>query len=208
MSGRVDARFPGFSAVGQSQHWDAATRAVVLARLRTPGRPRFFSDRELGTLTALIGRLVDVDDDLARSLAGSVDARIADEETDGWHYDDMPPDDEVWRRSLAGLDEDAAARDGAAFAALTVTTRHDVLAAIDQGDAPTWHDLPRKHVWNLWMRYACTAYYAHPTAWDEMGWAGPAYPRGYKHIGVDAREPFEVADREPQQDPTRSVRTA
>jgi len=33
------------------------------------------------------------------------------------------------------------------------------------------------------------------TAWNEIGFGGPAYPRGYKNIGIDAREPWEVADR-------------
>ncbi len=57
-------------------------------------------------------------------------------------------------------------------------------------------------VWSLWTRYACTAFYAHPWAWNEMGFPGPAYPRGYKNTGVDAREPFEVLDHRPI-DPTR-----
>lgn len=25
------------------------------------------------------------------------------------------------------------------------------------------------HLWNLWMRYACSAYYSHPWAWNEIG---------------------------------------
>ena len=49
-----------------------------------------------------------------------------------------------------------------------------------------------KHVWSLWTRYACTAFYSHPWAWNEIGFAGPAYPRGYKNTGIDARERFEV----------------
>ena len=50
-------------------------------------------------------------------------------------------------------------------------------------------------MWSLWTRYACTAFYSHPWAWNEIGFPGPAYPRGYKNPGVDAREPFEVARR-------------
>ena len=42
-----------------------------------------------------------------------------------------------------------------------------------------------------------------PAAWDEIGFPGPAYPRGYKNIGVDALEPFEVRDARPAQDPVR-----
>ena len=43
----------------------------------------------------------------------------------------------------------------------------------------------------------CTAFYSHPAAWNEIGFAGPAYPRGYKNLGVDRREPFEVPTRAP-----------
>src|SRR6266536_1451571 len=52
-------------------------------------------------------------------------------------------------------------------------------------------------------RYACTAFYSHPLAWNEIGFPGPAYPRGYKNPGVDALEPFEVRDALPGLDPVR-----
>ncbi len=47
------------------------------------------------------------------------------------------------------------------------------------------------HVWSLWTRYACEAFYAHPYAWDEIGFGGPAYPRGYLRLGRGSREPWE-----------------
>ena len=55
-------------------------------------------------------------------------------------------------------------------------------------------DMPATRLWSLWMRYACTAYYSHPWAWSEIGFGGPAYPRGYKNIGVGKREPWEVEE--------------
>jgi hypothetical protein len=66
-----------------------------------------------------------------------------------------------------------------------------------------WHGLPAAHVWSLWTRYACTAFYAHPFAWAEIGFPGPAYPRGYKNAGVGKLEPFEVGDAHPSEDPVR-----
>ena len=62
---------------------------------------------------------------------------------------------------------------------------------------------PAGQVWSRGTRCACTALYAHPAAWEEIGFPGPAYPRGYKNIGVDGREPFEVKDARPAQDPVR-----
>jgi hypothetical protein len=197
-------RFPGFSVLGQAGHWDEATRSIVLARLEPPGPTRFFSRAEQATAVALVALLVDVDRRLATSLVAEIDGRLADDETDGWHYDDMPIDEEAWRRSLAALDAEATARGADAFAGLPDDAADAVLAGIAESDAATWHALPRNRTWDLWMRYACTAYYAHPAAWDEMGWPGPAYPRGYKNIGIDAREPFEVRDTHPRVDPERS----
>ena len=59
------------------------------------------------------------------------------------------------------------------------------------------------HVWSLWTRYGCTAFYAHPLAWNEIGFDGPAYPRGYKNIGVDRLEGIEVHDAHPADDPLK-----
>ena len=50
------------------------------------------------------------------------------------------------------------------------------------------------HLWSLWTRYACTAFYSHPWAWNEMGFGGPAYPRGYKNMGIDRREGWELPE--------------
>jgi hypothetical protein len=57
------------------------------------------------------------------------------------------------------------------------------------------------------MRYACSAFYAHPWAWNEIGFGGPAYPRGYKYLALGAREPWEVEERDAK-DPVPWARQA
>jgi hypothetical protein len=49
-------------------------------------------------------------------------------------------------------------------------------------------------VFDLWMRYACTAFFSHPWSWNEIGFGGPAYPRGYANLGIDRREHWEVQE--------------
>jgi hypothetical protein len=125
-----------------------------------------------------------------------IDARLAAGETDGWHYDDLPEDGEAWRRSLAALDEDADALAGRPFARLEGDQQASIVQRIQDlgSDGKSWHGMNAEHLWSLWTRYACAAFYSHPWTWNEMGYPGPAYPRGYKNAGVDAREGFEVAD--------------
>ncbi len=190
--------------MSQERHWDDVTADLIRARVAEQPAPRFFTAAEQSAAQALVGQLLDQpQDDLGVPVMLMIDARLADGQTDGWRYEDMPEDGQAWRDTLVYLDRDAKEQFGAGFASCQRDEQARVIQAVqDLGSSP-WHGLPAARVWSLWTRYACTALYAHPAAWDEIGFSGPAYPRGYKNLGVDTREPFEVKDAKPADDPVR-----
>lgn len=190
-------RFPGFDVLGQSRHWDAATAALIAERVDSPPAIRFFSDHEAATATALFNLLLDQTGNELVSVTSMVDARLLADETDGWHYEDMAPDRESWRLSLRWLDDDAHNRELATFVKLDIDTQRSCIQRVQDLGDQRWHGVPALQIWSLWTRYACTAFYSHPLAWQEIGFGGPAYPRGYKNIGIDRREPYEVKDAHP-----------
>ena len=194
-------RFPGFDAAAQARHWDPVTAGVVLSRLRIPGELSFFTPAEEAAATALCDQLLGQADGPRIPVVVLIDARLARAETDGWRYADMPEDGQAWRDSLRYLDEDAEGLDSCAFARCQPADQRALIQAVQDAGGKDWHGLNAAHVWSLWTRYACTAFYSHPQAWNEIGFPGPAYPRGYKNAGVDAREPFEVPDARPADDP-------
>jgi hypothetical protein len=189
-------RFPGFDVLDEVHRWDDVTAGVVLARLAPTVDLSFFTLAENGCATALLDLLLGQDGEPRVPVVAMIDARLAAGETDGWHHDDMPPDGEAWRRSLAALDEDADELGGRPFARLDPGDQAALVQRVQDlgSDGKQWHDLPATAVWSLWTRYGCAAFYSHPWAWNEIGFPGPAYPRGYKNTGLDAREGFEVAD--------------
>jgi hypothetical protein len=191
--------------MAQSDHWDDATRGVVLARVHALPPIRFFTPEEEAVATCLLDRLMgqDTDDGDRIPLVRLIDARLAEHETDGWHYDSLPQDDQAWRDTLAAIDEDAEDRFARPFAECSVPEQRELLSAVHRWEGDRWHGMAPKQVWSLWTRYAATAFYSHPAAWNEIGWGGPAYPRGYKNIGVDTLEPYEVRDARPEDDPAR-----
>jgi hypothetical protein len=193
--GGKQQRYPGFDVLDQADTWDAATAAVVLSRLTVPPALRFFAVTEEGVGRALFSQLLDQRDDPRVPVLEMVDARLADSQTDGWRFADLPEDGEAFRASFAALDADAQDAYGEAFAELDWYDQADLVQAVQQGAGPDWHGMNGGHIWGMWTRYACTAFYSHPWAWNEIGFGGPAYPRGYKHAGINAREPWEVEDR-------------
>ena len=189
-------RFPGYDVLGQAPTWDAITQGVVLRRLGPPPKLRFFTVDEEAVCRPLLDRLLAQDDEPRIPVFELIDARLAEAETDGWRYEDMPPDAEAWRRSLQALDKDAHSRHGCSFAELGADGQKDLLEAVRTG--ASWHGLPAPRLWSLWLRYVCAAFYSHPWAWNDIGFGGPAYPRGYENIGLDRREHWERPEADPR----------
>ncbi|HKT56054.1 MAG TPA: gluconate 2-dehydrogenase subunit 3 family protein [Microbacterium sp.] len=194
-----EPRFPGFHPLTEEQRWDEATRDRV--RWRTdPPPPHFFTSEEQRTAGALLDRLMGQPpgpDGRHVPLMAMVDVRLTHDQTDGWAYDTMPADRDAWRCSLAALDEDAHDRAGCSFDALDETAQCELIEAVRTWPGDRWHDLPPVQLWSLWTRYAATAFYSHPGAWAEIGFDGPAYPRGYRNLGIDRLEGIEVRDADP-----------
>lgn len=182
-------RYPGFDVLDSVDAWDDVTAGVVLSRLAHSEALAFFTPDEVAIASPLLDLLLAQDGEPRVPVLALIDARLATGETDGWHYDDLPEDGQAWRVTLRHLHTDGF--DG---------LRSDEQAALVEdirdraAHGQRWHDLHAGHVWSLWTRYACTAFYSHPWAWNEMGFPGPAYPRGYLNPGVNAREHWEVAD--------------
>ncbi len=190
-------RFPGFDVLEQSSVWDAVTAGVVLARLAPPNDLGFFTQQERAVADPLLDLLLAQDTEPRVPVLALIDTRLAIGETDGWHYDDLPEDGQAWRATLRFLDRDAEDRHGNPFARLSSAEQAGLVQAVQDLAHRThrWHDYPAAQVWSLWTRYACTAFYSHPWAWNEIGFPGPAYPRGYLNPGVNARERWETPDR-------------
>jgi hypothetical protein len=193
--GGPNLRFPGYDVLATADTWDAVTAGVVLARLGPPPPIRFFTPAEQAVGAVLFDLLLDQRGAPKIPVLEFVDARLAELVTDGWRYEDMPEDGDAFRLTFGYLDEDARNLRGRPFHELALELQSDLVQRVqDLATAgKAWHDLPAEHVWSLWIRYACAAFYCHPWAWNEIGFGGPAYPRGYKNLG--GREPWEVRDR-------------
>jgi hypothetical protein len=191
-------RFPGYDVLDEVHRWDDVTAGVVLARLAPIADLSFFTMTENATMSALCDLLLGQDSEPRVPVVALIDARLAAGETDGWHYDDLPEDSQAWRETLGFLDDDATVRHAQPFTRLPRERQALLVQEVQDlaNDGERWHGYPASQVWSLWTRYSSTAFYSHPWAWNEIGFGGPAYPRGYKNRAVDGREGWEVADHD------------
>ncbi len=198
--------YPGYDAMAPDKwrhDWDEKTRRLVLDRLRNIPARAFFGAPEFATLEAVCRRLLPQDDrpaDLRIPLAPFIDRRLAQGAGNGYRYEQMPWDDEAYRRGLAGLDEASRALcEGQGFTDLEAGQQDAVLAAVEGGDPPgaAWARLPARRFFKLLLQDVVEVYYAHPAAWNEIGFQGPASPRGHARLALGKRDPWEAEETAP-----------
>lgn len=193
--------YPGYDVLAKwdSLSFNAATREVLAARLAEPPPFRFFGDEDARLLQAIVDRLLPQSD---RSdpipVARWIDAYLFEGKDQGYRHAHIPPRAETWRRGLTGIAAEAERRFNARFVEIGPGPQDDVLQAIERAeiDPEIWEgiDARRFFVDDL-LTLAAQLYYTHPDAWSEIGFGGPASPRGYVRMGFDERDPWEARSR-------------
>lgn len=188
-------RYPDYDVLAAADTWDDATRAVVLSRLDRSGPLRFFTTEEEPTLRAFCDTVMAQDHEPRVPVAEFVDDKLANSRLDGYQYADMPDDRDTWRIVLRALDQAARSRCGKPnFAEADPATREaivDDLAHSRLSGGP-WEKVNVSRAWMVCMRAILAGFYSHPWAWNEIGFGGPAYPRGFMRLGpLSTTEPFE-----------------
>ena len=199
---RQPGYYPGFSTLSQSSFWDDATRKVVTDRVESKPSRQFFSVEEWEFWTAVFAHLIPQTDrapDRQIPIVAPLDHRLHINQTVGYRYDNMPQDREAYRLGREAINIEAQQHYGGDFLSLPHHRQDLVLKAIHDGEpkaaAEIWKAMSVHRFWQLIMGDAIDAYYAHPWAWDEVGFGGPAYPRAYTRLERGEPEPWEVEEK-------------
>lgn len=223
-SSKSSGRYPGYDVMRKrdSVSWDDATRAVIDHRLAQRDVARFCSEVEWQTLQALCaaiipqaagaadaagaaansgkkadGKETDEGHEPAIPLAAYIDAKLADDVRDGFRDARLPPLRDAWRTGLAALDAASRARHHVPFAQLDNVSRDHLIRDMQRGalDGPEWHGMPSSLFFTERVLHdLSSAYYGHPQSWNEIGFGGPANPRGYVRMQANRRDPWEPAE--------------
>jgi hypothetical protein len=192
-------RYPDYDVLDKwnSVSWDDITRRVVQTRLTQVPQRRFFNEDEWSLLQAICERLIPQPDrpEAPVPIVPWIDEKLYQNRGDGFRHEDMPPMREAWQLGLAGIEQEAQRRHGTSFTALSGEMQDALLVAVQHGEVvgEPWDRLPPKRFFlHTLLRNVVAVYYAHPSAWSETGFGGPASPRGYVRLEPDRHDAWEA----------------
>jgi len=223
MNKPFQSRYPGYDVLRKrdTPSWDAATRTVIDARLAQRNTPRFCNDAQWRALCALCCVIVprsrqtpvnptgdarSIDrrwGETAVPVAAYVDGKLAADQRDGYRDARLPVLRDAWRIGLAALDIESRHAYGTAFADLDEANQRTLVTRMQRGelDDPSWEGMPCTLFFSQRVLHDIgAAYYSHPQSWNEIGFGGPANPRGYVRMQPNRRDPWEPAEAKPGQE--------
>lgn len=194
------SRYPSYDVLDKwgTPSWNEQTRQVVRRRLGEVPERRFLSPEQWTLLEAIAARLIPQPDrNEPIPIVPWIDDMLHENRTPGYRYEGMPQMRDAWRQGLDAIAAESLARHGKPFERLSPDEQDALLHAVQFGEVESeqWRALPPKRFFkSLLLKAVASSYYAHPAAWSEIGFGGPASPRGYVRLGPDERDPWEAKE--------------
>lgn len=188
--------YPSFDVMNEQDAWDDHTQSVVTGRLATKDRFRFLTDNETAALAVICGLLLDDSSpEVLRYVIHHIDSTLRSSPGEGQRKAGVPQEKLLIRQGLHALDESARHLYSDPFPMLDKAEQTELLHAVSKGGAEpasAWNGTPQKPFFEKLMSLTIESYCSHPKVWSEIGYAGPAYPRGYVRVQLGQLDPWEA----------------
>jgi len=196
--------YPGYNVLNKrnSPSWNEQTRRVIDERLAIdPDHHCFFDAIEWQVVRALCDRILPQATEHPVPLAAMLDKKIHKNSTEGYRDARLPPIQEAWRIGIRAIDAESIGHFGKRFHETEIKQQTLLLTLVQHGtlDTKNWQGMsPAIFFVKRVLHDLTSLYYAHPTAWNEIGFGGPASPRGYVRMNYDMRDPWEAIEAGPE----------
>lgn len=188
------SHYPAFDVLKEKDAWDEYSRSIVLQRLK-PAQPTFLKEHEIRQLRAVSENLLyESRREILDFVVAHIDKQLGSPIGESERKVTVPPQDVLVRRGLEALNASTLAAAGCTFDTCAAQLQAETLQALQKGHAalpPEFADIPQKDLFKKLLRLAVDALASHPTIWTEIGYPGPAYPRGYYRIERGVHDPWE-----------------
>ncbi|WP_134699093.1 gluconate 2-dehydrogenase subunit 3 family protein [Ammoniphilus sp. YIM 78166] len=182
-----ESHYPNYDVLRNKEEWDEHTRSIVLSRYNRTWEFQFLTLQEVEILHLICSRLVDdTREDLVAYMVKHIDQTLVDSPGEGQRKVGVLPAHQLIREGLQWLNEASIKQYMLGFTQLEKRQQLHLLDEFSRGN------FLQKEWFKKLLSLATESYYSHPTVWSEIGYGGPAYPRGYVRAQLGQLDPWEA----------------
>ena len=189
--------YSSYDVMNEQEHWDDHTREIVQKRLEVPGSFPKLTGEEVDLIRAMAALLVDD----ARSqvldyVVKHFDQKLSTDIGESERKVNVPPARQLIKDGLAALNHLAQTAHQRLFPDLPAEQQISLLVGMESDtttlQTPEGRAVPASDFFKKMLLETVNAYYSHPLIWSEIGYGGPAYPRGYVRSEFGLTDPWEA----------------
>jgi hypothetical protein len=187
-----------YDVMNEKEHWDPHTTEIVEKRLKSNELSVLKQD-EACTLFELCSALLDDKrGPIISYVTYNFDSKLKSDIGEAQRKKNVPKEMQLIRNGLQLLDTHCHEHYKLGFCHLEDQLRKDLIGQMINGslNLKDQAEFPTKEFILKILDVAASAYYSHPTVWSEIGYGGPAYPRGYVRSELGLTDPWEAKQNE------------
>lgn len=192
----MQTHYPDYDVMNAAEAWDDHTREIVKKRLESAKHFGKLSFNEAQLVSTAAEALVDDNrQDLLDFITHHLDQMVVHGIGEGERKAGTPPQAVLIIQGLAAIEATAQSQYRTSFTSLSRIQRQTLLGRIERAELPNsglWQGIPQPEFFKMLLSLVVEAYYSHPAVWSEIGYGGPAYPRGYVRTELDRIDPWEA----------------
>ncbi|XEC97407.1 gluconate 2-dehydrogenase subunit 3 family protein [Paenibacillus tarimensis] len=196
MNGKT--RYPSFDVLDEKDAWDDHTQEIVTSRTKASVNYQFLSMTQAEILRCICSLLMyDSSPDVMGYVISHIDQTLLSSPGEGQRKAGVPAAPDLLRQGLKAIEAYSQIKYGAAFTKLKSEEQEQIIreiSAAKAGQPELWNEAPQKELFEKLMRLTVESYCSHPRVWSEIGYAGPAYPRGYVRTQLGQLDPWEAKE--------------
>lgn len=191
---RHESLYPNYDVLALQDEWDANTRGIVLQRLG-PFQFKLLSKWQQDMVKAVARHLAhDNRTEILTWIAAYLDEQLRHPVGESQRKPGLPPVKDLILGGLDALENWAKEQYLKGFLSIKSEHQLEYLQLLEVGGMPQdggWGVEKQKEFFAKLVGLVVAAYYSHPWVWSEIGYGGPAYPRGYVRVELGLADPWE-----------------
>lgn len=178
----------------ESEYLTIPTKQVLKARIEKTGDPCFFDSHSFNLLSLICDLLIDQDsDNRLVDVALFIDERLQENDSDGWRYDCMPPDRDMYNLGLKAVDDTSKRTFQKEFILLQKKQQMEILTSIQNGrvDDEIWKSLNPILFFEELLAETTAVFFSHPFVQTSINYVGMADEKGWTKLKLNQTENLE-----------------
>lgn len=191
----VNSYYPQYDVMREQEAWDDHTRNIVTSRLHEAGFTQYLTESERRQLMELARVLLDeVRTSVLLYIVSHVDRTLESNIGESQRNPKVPEVQTLVRDGLRRLVDTVRSAYGKPFGQISSEQQQEVVELWSKGQfhPDQWNGTPQQPFFNKLLHMMVEAYASHPQIWSDIGYGGPAYPRGYIRAQIGQTDPWEA----------------